>query len=628
MLSKITFRSVILISFIAFNAAADYIEVTRSANIKDSPESNASILRKAAAGDTFELLKSDKNNGYYAVRLPNSNDEGWVSDRRATLKAGDLPIASASTEVKFDCGEHTRFGIPHQSDQLICHAGYALGYDYANRIPDWVSYAISNTSANGNNVGRGSFRVDKSIPAKYRSSNTDYAKSGYDRGHLAPSGSIDYSRAANDDTFLYSNMTPQLPEFNRDMQGMTGVWGRIERFERAWVKERQHLVIVAGAIVGTTEHDIGRGVEVPTQFFKVIFDPAEHDAIAFLMPQDLNTGDDWQKYLVSIDDIEALTGWNLFAKVDEDIQHSMEAEKALVANWPLTQKKLSADWCDQLPSLKWGDMTLQELTYTCLPDGWEAFFKKPDVREQVSQISDYLEKELAKPNTTLSPSIGNVFRALYEVPAANAKAVIMGQDPAPQPGLATGLSFSLPPGTPTSSVASVQRVFLEAQNEQFCNDLDDADASGWADQNVLLLNMALTIPCDENHVCYGGIADHVPQWESFTQQLMTYIDTLEQPMAFILWGSKARAFKDTITRANHKAFEGGHPSPKADSSKFFCQNYFSCSNQWLKEKGGSPIDWTLGASSCDSHGACIYDWDSHSRTSSCEQPCVEVACPQ
>lgn len=385
-------------------------------------------------------------------------------------------------------------------------------------------------------------------------------------------------------------------------------------------------MVVAGTLVGTTETDIGRGVEVPTHFFKVIYDPEEHDAIAFLMPQDLNTGDDWQKYLVSIDQIESLTGWNLFSSVDADIQHSMEAEKALVTEWPLTGKRLSTDWCDELASLNWGDMTLLELTYTCIPKGWEAFFKQPAVRDEVSKISDYLERELDKPNTTLSPSIGNTLRALYEVPAADAKAVIMGQDPAPQPGLATGLSFSLPPGTPTSAVASVQRVFLEAQNEQFCNDLNDADASGWADQDVLLLNMALTIPCDEDQVCYSGIADHVPLWESFTRELMAYIDTLEQPMAFILWGSKARAFKETISRPNHRAFEGGHPSPKADGTKFFCQNYFRCSNEWLLEKGGTPVNWTLGGTSCDSSGACVYDWDSESRTSSCASVCTEIAC--
>lgn len=235
MRSMPVFRTALFIAvFFSQVVQSDYIEVTRSANIKETPESNGALLLKAVAGDTFELLQPEKTNGYFAVRLPHSSDEGWVSDRRASLRAGNLPITSSTTDAAFDCGEHTRFGIPHQSDQLLCHEGYALGYDYANRIPDWVSYAISNTSANGGNVGRGNFRVDKSIPAKYRSSNTDYKKSGYDRGHLAPSGSIDYSRAANDDTFFYSNMTPQLPGFNRDMQGYTGVWGRVERFERTW----------------------------------------------------------------------------------------------------------------------------------------------------------------------------------------------------------------------------------------------------------------------------------------------------------------------------------------------------------------------------------------------------------
>jgi len=355
--------------------------------------------------------------------------------------------------------------------------------------------------------------------------------------------------------------------------------------------------------------------------FVVPFIAVIADSVTFPPAYSANTNSAkpiYQASLLSSDDIHTLTGWDLFA--------NDAFRKARVVNSPLSADGLKAKWCDQLPSLQWGDMTLLELTYTCLPKGWDDFFYQSSVHKHVKGISNTLEQALAKPNTTLSPSIGNTFRALYEVPASDAKAVIMGQDPAPQPGLATGLSFSLPPGTPTSAVASVQRVFLEAQNEQFCNDLNDADASGWARQHVLLLNMALTIPCDENFVCYGGIAAHVPLWQGFTQQLMAYINNLEQPMAFILWGSKAGAFSETITRANHKAFKGGHPSPKADGSKFFCQNYFSCANQWLTEKGGSAIDWTLGSATCDSHQACIYDWDSDTRTSSCAAVCSEPKC--
>ncbi len=625
------FRVLRLLGIIVFpllcsvDVYADYVSVTRNARIMELPDSRSALIRKAAEGDTFALISTEKIERYYAILLDETNDVGWIHDTRVDVVSGTMPADTEQGYIGTECIKHLQYGIPHPSNKVLCHDGYASGYNYSNKIPDWVSYKITKSSVNGVNVKRGSFRVDKAIPKKYRSSNTDYSKSGYDRGHLAPSASIDYSREANDQTFLYSNMAPQLAAFNRDMMGYKGVWGRLEEFERSWVKSRDLLFIIAGSVTSADSKTIGRGVVIPDQYFKIMFDPQGLESIAFLMPQDKDTGDEWTRYIVSIDDIEQATDWDFLATLDEDIQASIESVIAKPEDWDHLAKR-SERWCEKLPSLSWGEMTLSELTYTCIPKGWEAFFRQESVRDEVQKISGVLEQELRSGNKTLSPAIGNVFRALYAVKPEDAKALIMGQDPAPQPGLATGLSFSLPPETPTSDVASVQRVYLEAQNEKICNDLDNADASAWTHEGVLLLNMALTIPCDLDGKCYSGIAKHVPLWSDFTQLLMTYIDLQEQPMAFILWGSKARAYASTISNTSHKAFQGGHPSPKANGAAFFCKSYFSCSNDWLTEKGIKKIDWSLSSDTCETRQPCIYEWDSRTRTSKCKTPCVPVAC--
>ena len=615
-----------LAQFLSVSAFTDYVVVSRTVNVKATPDKDSLTLQKGKKGDTFALSSTTKINRYYSIVLPESNDIGWVYDNRVKVVESGLPSGQQVLAPGGACERHLHYGVPHQSDTILCHDGYALGYNNDGRVPDWVSYVISDESANGVNVDRGSFRVDKAIDKDNRSSNTDYKKTGYDRGHLAPSGSIDYSREANDETFLYSNMSPQLPAFNRDMHGKTGVWGRLERYERAWAKQRGKLLIIAGTYLGENTQLIGRGVRVPEKFFKVIFDPSSMEAIAFIMPQDLNTGDDWKQYVASIDQVESLTGWDLLSVIDADIQATIEANTADITAWPLHVVADPDTWCENRDKLAWGDVSLAELTHKCTPEGWEVFFAQEEVKKQIQLISDHLDAALADTNTTLSPSLNNVFRALYEVRADKAKAIIMGQDPAPQPGLATGLSFSLPPETPTSKVASVQRVYLEAQNEEFCNNLEDADASRWADEDVLLLNMALTIPCNAEGVCYSGIAKHVPLWTEFTQLLMEYIDTLEQPMAFILWGSKARAYDVTVKNPLHSVFEGGHPSPKANGAAFFCKNYFSCSNSWLAANDAEPIDWSLTGNTCQTREPCIYTWNSRTRTSSCETACEQVAC--
>ena len=62
---------------------------------------------------------------------------------------------------------------------------------------------------------------------------------------------------------------------------------------------------------------------------------------------------------------------------------------------------------------------------------------------------------------------------------------------------------------------------------------------------------------------------------------------------YILWGSQAQSYSKYITNPKHKSFIGGHPSPEARSEKFFCKNYFTNTNNFLKEMGVEPIKWSL-----------------------------------
>lgn len=280
--------------------------------------------------------------------------------------------------------------------------------------------------------------------------------------------------------------------------------------------------------------------------------------------------------------------------------------------------------CDQLDQYTWQDTTLHQLTYTCTPQGWEGFFQQPAIAKQVKQISNTLSREV-KGKKTISPSLAHTFRSMYLVPPTAIKAIILGQDPAPQPGEATGLAFSLRAGVPTSTVASVQRVFLEVQNDGDCVDLANGDASPWTQQGVLLQNMALTIPCPKNGD-FCEIGKHIPLWETFTEELIRYIDALEQPISYILWGSHAKAYADKVTNTLHRVFPGGHPSPKADGRKFFGKNYFNCANGWLTYHKAEPINWNL-INQCSKTEPCLWSWDSETRTSSCEEVIQLDHCP-
>ncbi len=144
------------------------------------------------------------------------------------------------------------------------------------------------------------FKADTEIPARYRSTLSDYKGSGYDRGHMAVSATVDSSYNAMTESFSLSNMTPQLPGLNR--QG----WKYLEQYIRKWTNERGELYVVTGAMFEGKHTVIGNGVHVPTHYYKIVFDSAGLDAIAFLVPHRAISKGDLPAFIVSVDEVERL----------------------------------------------------------------------------------------------------------------------------------------------------------------------------------------------------------------------------------------------------------------------------------------------------------------------------------
>ena len=88
------------------------------------------------------------------------------------------------------------------------------------RHPNWVAEHITaETLKAGEGVGRGNsqFKEDPTVPDLYKAKLSDYLRSGYDRGHMAPAADCKNSQSAMDETFYLSNIAPQVGEgFNRD----------------------------------------------------------------------------------------------------------------------------------------------------------------------------------------------------------------------------------------------------------------------------------------------------------------------------------------------------------------------------------------------------------------------------
>jgi endonuclease G len=175
---------------------------------------------------------------------------------------------------------------------------------------------------NGSEKRKNNFRADPDVP-KGSASPKDYAKSGYDKGHLAPAGDFTYSEEAMSESFYMSNMSPQRPGFNR------GVWKRLEELVREFAKENDSIYIATGPILKDGLPTIGKdSVAIPEYYYKVIvvYRKAEQDkGIGFILPNK-SSNEQLDNLAVTIDSVEHATRINFFEKIPEKIQDRIESE--------------------------------------------------------------------------------------------------------------------------------------------------------------------------------------------------------------------------------------------------------------------------------------------------------------
>lgn len=174
------------------------------------------------------------------------------------------------------------------------------------------------------------------------------------------------------------------------------------------------------------------------------------------------------------------------------------------------------------------------------------------------------------------------FRALDLTPRDKVRVVILGQDPYPTPGRATGLAFSFPPGAAPQH--SLKNILTELQDDLGITKRD-GDLTGWAEQGVLLLNAVLTVPLGQanGHKGWG--------WEALVAQVLA-VTAADGPRAFVLWGGPAQKLCTKLPRNGHLFVENPHPSPLSAYRGFFGSKPFSQVNRWLMSNGSTPIDWS------------------------------------
>lgn len=240
------------------------------------------------------------------------------------------PTPTASEHLTMGNPSNAITNVSQPNNYLMEKSQYSMSYSRDNGGPNWVSWHLD-SSWLGSAPRQDDFRADTTLPAGwYRVQGTDFSGSGFDRGHMCPSADRTVTVAANSSTFLMTNMIPQLPANNQ------GVWANLESYSRTLVSQGNELYIISGG--QGLQYFIANGhVAVPAQTWKVIIvlPVGSNDVsrvttstrtIAVVMPNSGTIGNDWRAYRVSVDQVEAITGFDFFSNVSSGIQAVIEGQ--------------------------------------------------------------------------------------------------------------------------------------------------------------------------------------------------------------------------------------------------------------------------------------------------------------
>lgn len=217
---------------------------------------------------------------------------------------------------------------------------YSLSLNGSRNIANWVSWNVNSTDF-GSTPRQDNFRPDTALPSAFDDIFTsDYTNSGFDRGHITPSADRTSSVTANSNTFFTTNIIPQSPDNNQ------GVWRIFEDFTRDFVNAGNEVYVLAGGRGqggegrnGFANTIDGGNITVPSSTWKILVVLPNGDAagdsiseittstrvIALDIPNVQGVRNTpWQNFRVSVNDLEARTGFNFLSNVPDSIENELE----------------------------------------------------------------------------------------------------------------------------------------------------------------------------------------------------------------------------------------------------------------------------------------------------------------
>lgn len=282
----------------------------------------------------------------YGVSVPAKSDGGILS---ISAVAADQQGRSANASVQITINaplpneDPLILGNPsgatpntaNENNYLMQKPQYTLSYNRSKATPNWVAWRLD-SSWIGNIPRQDDYRPDTSLPAGwYQVVSADYSGSGYDRGHMCPSGDRTNSVPNNSSTFLMTNFVPQMGANNQ------GPWEAFESYCRMIASQGNEIYIFTGPAGNAGTIAQGR-IVVPNVTWKVVLILATGTddlrriskstrAFGIIVPNQgpLDVNAPWRNFRVTVDDVERLTGYDFFSLVPANTQALIEKRRDL-----------------------------------------------------------------------------------------------------------------------------------------------------------------------------------------------------------------------------------------------------------------------------------------------------------
>lgn len=211
------------------------------------------------------------------------------------------------------------------SDVVLVYNGFVVNYNTERLIPNWVAYELTAEEVAGDVPRAKGFSMDLDYKDR-QAMREDYSNTGWDKGHMAPSADMKWSQTAMNESFYLTNICPQ----NHTLNGRE--WHTLEKNIRDWAVKFGNVWVVCGPYVHANKYGtIGeRQVVVPDGFFKAVLRQGGKNwlSIGFVFENESHK-QPIKDAVVSVNDVEALIGYDLFTNLNDRFEEKIEAQ----ASW-------------------------------------------------------------------------------------------------------------------------------------------------------------------------------------------------------------------------------------------------------------------------------------------------------